>query len=134
MSLDPVRVADTCSWFRKAQHDIRAAELLMSDPLVDEVSFHCQQAVEKCLKGFLFWHGQPFKKTHDLNLLSLDCIGIDASLQPILAATASLTQYAVEYRYPGPLMHPTEVEARDLIDLAKQIHGEIAGRLPFSVQ
>ena len=66
MSLDPIRIADTCSWFRKAQNDIRAAELLMPEGLLDEVAFHCQQAVEKCLKGFLFWHGKPFKKTHDL--------------------------------------------------------------------
>jgi HEPN domain-containing protein len=69
MSLDPVKVEDTRIWFQKAQNDICAAELLLTKPLVDEVAFHCQQAVEKCLKGFLFWHGQPFKKTHALNIL-----------------------------------------------------------------
>jgi len=133
MSLDPIKVADTCSWFRKARDDIRAAELLMSGPLVDEVSFHCQQSVEKCLKGFRFWHGLPFRNIHDLNLLSQDCIAIDPSLHSVLTATASLTPYAVEYRYPGPLVHPTEEEARDLINLAKKIDAEITGRLPFSV-
>jgi hypothetical protein len=28
--------------------------------------FHCQQAAEKALKGFLAWHDVPFRKTHTL--------------------------------------------------------------------
>ena len=133
MSLDPIRIADTCSWFRKAQNDIRAAELLMPEGLLDEVAFHCQQAVEKCLKGFLFWHGKPFKKTHDLNVLSLDCVQIDGNLQAVLATIAPLTQYAVEYRYPGPLVHPTDVEAKDLIQLSRNLYDAIAPKLPFPI-
>lgn len=133
MSLDPVRIEDTRSWFRKARHDIRAAELLMPEALVDEVAFHCQQAVEKCLKGFLFWHGRSFKKTHDLNILGLDCIQVDGNLQSILPAIAPLTQYAVEYRYPGPIVHPTDIEAEELIELAKSLYQAIAQLLPFPI-
>lgn len=61
MSLDPVKVGDTRAWLSKARNDIRAAKTLLVDaqPLYDEISFHCQQAVEKSLKGFLYWHNQP---------------------------------------------------------------------------
>jgi len=134
MSLDPIKVQDTSNWFRKAKNDIRAAELLVSDSdLVDEVAFHCQQAVEKCLKGYLFWNGHPFEKKHDLNLLSQNCLLIDGSLNSVLIGVAPLTQYAVEYRYPGPLVHPTDAEARGFIQLSKTVYGAIAPKLPFAI-
>jgi HEPN domain-containing protein len=55
MAFDPELVAETRAWFAKAFHDIRAAEALAtaSPPLSDEAVFHCQQAAEKALKGFL---------------------------------------------------------------------------------
>ena len=63
MPLDPIRVADARASLTKAQRDIRGAEidLAATPPFVDDVMFHCQQAVEKALKAFLFWHDQPFR-------------------------------------------------------------------------
>jgi HEPN domain-containing protein len=44
-----------------------AAERLLKAPaLFGAAVFHCQQAAEKALKGFLAWHDTPFRKTHDL--------------------------------------------------------------------
>ena len=41
-------------WFKKAAHDLRGAEILMEhDGGNDLVAFHCQQAMEKMLKGWL---------------------------------------------------------------------------------
>jgi len=40
--------------------------LKASLPFLEDALFHCQQAVEKALKGFLTWHDRPFEKTHDL--------------------------------------------------------------------
>ena len=135
MSPDPVevKVKDTLMWFQKARDDIHAAELLLPAALVDQVGFHCQQAVEKCLKGYLSWNDQPFKRAHDLNTLSDDCQKIDHTLKAELAVIAPLQQYAVEYCYPGPEVHPTQDEAEELIQLAKTIYQEIGRRLPFSI-
>jgi HEPN domain-containing protein len=68
MQHDPVRVAEVRTWLLKAAEDLRAAEhgFTASPPLLAPFVFHCQQAAEKVLKGFLVWHDIPFRKTHDL--------------------------------------------------------------------
>jgi len=53
---DPILVADTQGWLRKAASDLRAAkhDLAASPPLLSDTAFHCQQAVgNKCLFGRL---------------------------------------------------------------------------------
>ncbi|MBN1653402.1 MAG: HEPN domain-containing protein [Deltaproteobacteria bacterium] len=71
-------------WLGKARLDLRAAEhdLLASPPLVEDTVFHCQQAIEKALKGFLVWHDNPFRKTHDIDETGEACIKIDPTLTP----------------------------------------------------
>lgn len=55
-------------WLRFAGEDMASAEQLFraSPPLLKQALFHCQQAVEKALKGFLVYHDQPFRKIHAL--------------------------------------------------------------------
>ncbi|MGA2723187.1 MAG: HEPN domain-containing protein [Bryobacteraceae bacterium] len=67
MAFDPELVAETREWFAKAFNDLRAAEALTATtpPLFDEAVFHCQQAAEKALKGFLACNGCAFRKTHN---------------------------------------------------------------------
>ncbi|MCC7293484.1 MAG: HEPN domain-containing protein [Phycisphaerales bacterium] len=42
----------------KAHNDLRAARhmLTANPPFTEEAAFHSQQAAEKSLKGFLYWH------------------------------------------------------------------------------
>ena len=42
-------------WLRKARHDLRSAHRLYTDapPLLGTAAYHCQQAAEKALKGWL---------------------------------------------------------------------------------
>ena len=48
---DSLRYMD---WFEKASQDLRGAEILMAhEGGNDLVAFHCQQAMEKTLKGWL---------------------------------------------------------------------------------
>ncbi|MGH2532116.1 MAG: HEPN domain-containing protein [Thermomicrobiales bacterium] len=83
--LDPQRVADTKSWLTRVNSDLRAAEVdLAAIPaLLGDAAFHCQQAVEKALKGLLSWHDLPFRRTQDLAELGQQCIALDASIEPI---------------------------------------------------
>lgn len=71
MPPDAARVAEARPWFVKAEHDLRAADVLLAatPPLLGEAAYHCQQAAEKSLKGFLSWHDIPFSKTHDLAVI-----------------------------------------------------------------
>lgn len=68
MPHDPALVAETRAWFWKAAEDLRAGtfEFEAVPPLTADIVFHAQQATEKAIKGFLTWHGRPFRKTHNL--------------------------------------------------------------------
>ena len=81
MPHDAARLDETRSWLNKASKDLRAAahDLQAAPPLLEDVDFHCQQAAEKVLKGFLVWHEKPFRKTHSLEEIGEQCLEIDVS-------------------------------------------------------
>ena len=56
-------------WFKHASEDIDAAELLFKEKLFAQSLFHCQQAIEKALKGALIALDWELIKTHDLFFL-----------------------------------------------------------------
>ena len=64
MANEDIRNQVTRRWLEKACRDLRAATALIAlpEPLLDVVVYHCQQAAEKALKGFLVWHDEPFGK------------------------------------------------------------------------
>ena len=132
MLFDPVRIADTRAWLLKANDDLRGAQIdLDADPpLLGDVFFHCQQAVEKSLKAFLTWHDTPFRKTHDLVVLGGLCVKIDANLEPLLRSVAPLTEYAWKFRYPGDVSIPDLSEAKLSLALARQVLDAVLARLP----
>ncbi|MGK5093438.1 HEPN domain-containing protein [Deltaproteobacteria bacterium TL4] len=42
------------NWFTKAKHDLSVSKILkQNEQYLDVAIYHCQQAVEKSLKGFL---------------------------------------------------------------------------------
>lgn len=67
-------------------------------PILDDVVFHCQHA-EKTLKGFLAWHDQVFRKTHNLEELGELCLHIDPTLRSLINRIVPLTEYAWKFRY-----------------------------------
>ncbi len=58
-------------WVLKSQRDLLAGRLLMESEqsLLDVAVYHCQQSVEKALKGYLTYHDVIFQKTHNLSVL-----------------------------------------------------------------
>jgi HEPN domain-containing protein len=116
MTFDPELVAETRAWLVNASNDIRAAETLSaaSPPLLDEAVYHCQQAGEKALKGFLTWHGRSFRKTHNLEETGEQCLAIDGSLREIIDRAMPLTEYAWKFRYPGEPQAPSPMKSRRL--------------------
>ncbi len=61
---------------------------------------HCQQAAEKYLKAIFRERGHRFLHIHDLGRLLSDLLPHEPSLGPLRRILESLSQYAVEYRYP----------------------------------
>lgn len=133
---DPILVADTQGWLRKAASDLRAAkhDLAASPPLLSDTAFHCQQAVEKVFKAFLMWHDVPFRKTHSLEELGEQCFDLDATLQELLDRAVPLTEYAWKFRYPGDPEEPSLREAEEALMIAQGVVDAIIARLPEAVR
>ena len=89
-------------WVLKAQNDLKTAEILYRENgPTDSLCFHCHQAVEKILKGFLVFNKKEFPKVHDLiHLLNL-CKKIDKSFKSLEIENLFLNRYYIETRYPS---------------------------------
>ena len=118
-------------WLTKARHDLASARILGSgsSPVLDTAIYHCQQAAEKALKGFLLYHGEPFGKTHDLEVLVKLAAQIDAGFSSWQEVAIALTPYATQYRYPG-VADPDFSEFKRAFDHATAFCGFVFSRLP----
>ena len=136
MSPDAPRLVETGGWFEKVADDLYSAQvgLAADPPALGDVLFHCQQAVEKALKGFLTWHDRPFRKTHDLRELREQCLEIDGTLVLALHPILGLTDFAWAFRYPGEPLRPKRKEAEEGLALARQVVEAILSRLPTEVR
>ena len=93
----------TRAWVKKAEADyVLAVQGSQSDvPVHDGVCFHCQQCVEKYLKGLIEEAGLPIPKTHTLVLLLAALSSRHPELKAFRRGLVFLTPFAVETRYPG---------------------------------
>lgn len=119
-SMDNQKIAN--EWFEIAQTDLDSAEfLLQMHPLPAEiVCFHCQQAAEKFLKGFLALQNEKIQRTHDLMVLLRNCSQHDAGFDSLENECLTLTDYSVAIRYPSPI-DITDDDAKKAINHAKRI-------------
>lgn len=126
---DPVLEVEVRSWLALAALDLEAAVRLAPDPeFAPVVLFHCQQAAEKAIKGFLTWHGTRFGRTHDLDMLGSLARPLAQALEPVLDRTVELTPYA--WLYPPDSPAPLEGEAPEAIEAARELLDAIVGTLP----
>lgn len=108
-------------WIKMAEKDLKSAALLLKDPeLIENTCYHCQQAVEKYLKGYLVLQRKNPTKTHDLGLLCNKCIEVNDQFRQIRDYCADLTVYAVQTRYPWHIQ-VTERDRQDAFSNAKII-------------
>ena len=75
---------------------------------IEALGFHCQQAVEKCIKAVLAMHEIEFRKIHDIRTLT-DLARDAGLLVPRGEQLEALTPFAVEFRYQ-PLAQGTSRE------------------------
>ena len=97
---------ESLKWFQFAEMDFQTAIHLyenMYPPPREIICFHCQQAVEKFLKGLLIHFGEEIIKTHDLTLLVSRLKNFVDLSDDEKKICAKLSLYAVETRYPHEL-------------------------------
>ncbi|EIW18746.1 MULTISPECIES: HEPN domain-containing protein [Pelosinus] len=89
-------------WFRYAMQDLASANYLQGmQPIpVEIICYHCQQSVEKYLKGFISLKGGNIRKTHDLVDLNKGCSEYDSAFLVIEEDCLNLSDYGVHARYP----------------------------------
>lgn len=121
---------EAIAWMDKAATDLEAARrLLESEALTGPAAFHCQQAVEKALKGLLVSLALPFDKVHAIaylfDLLSEE--GIDLGM--VRDDAEQLTLFAVTQRYPGPHEPPSEEAAHHFLVTAERLFEMVQDQL-----
>ena len=115
-------------WFEKGSHDLDEARLsLKAGGWTDIICFHCQQAAEKYLKGFLVAKGVNVGKMkkmriHDLTKLWSECHKLDRSFASVEEECIVLNPYYIEPRYPlgAPKVY-TKMGARQALQAAEKI-------------
>jgi len=105
-------------WLTRASHDLQAARTLAAGakPVLDAAIYHCQQAAEKAVKGWLQSQDSPFPRTHDIEDLVARAAKLQGDFDQFAKAAAVLTPYVSAFRYPGggsdePMPSPEEFDA-----------------------
>lgn len=96
----------------------------MNPPLLDVAAFHCQQAAEKLLKGFLVHASVDFGKMHDLEKLGQIVIFSFPSVAPLVLPMGDWTKWNIAYRYPDivePEPVPTSEQLAHALDLIARL-------------
>ena len=108
-------------WIAKAEGDCASAlreYRARKQPNYDSACFHAQQCIEKYLKAVLIKKRIPFSKIHDLEVLLDLCLAVYPLWEPMRNDMQLLTQYAVQFRYPGE--SADKEEARQAIEAMKR--------------
>jgi HEPN domain-containing protein len=128
---EPVLVAAR-GWLLKAEHDLASARKLASepDPYLDTAIYHCQQAAEKALKGWLTYRGVRFDRTHDVRHLVAHAAEHEPAFRHLAEAGQVLTPYASAYRYPDEVLEPDPEEFEEALQHAASVYGFVLSLLP----
>ena len=120
------------SWLIKAKRDLLSAHELATaeTSLLDTAAYHCQQAAEKAIKGFLIFHDVRFGKSHDIVLLVTQASDINPAFTNLLDTARLLTPLAVEYRYPGDYLEPELHEYQEASEAAHTLYNFVLSKLP----
>ena len=104
------------------REDLEAAETLFAQQSVvpRHLCWLAQQATEKALKAVLVFVGIDFPRRHDLDALR-NLIPTGWQVKEEHPDLASLTEWAVEARYPGDWPEATETDAQAAVPQARAV-------------
>ena len=97
-------------WLKIADEDLRSAKVLLKIEIFSTATYHCHQAAEKALKGYLAFKMQEILKTHDLIKLVGLCSKLDTKFEKLYDTVEELNPFATKFRYP------TEFDIPDFAD------------------
>jgi HEPN domain-containing protein len=113
---------DAMEWITIADNDFDSAKLLNESIRrhYEIICYHCAQAVEKYLKGYLIYNDIVPRKTHDLLFLNNICIEKDKRFENITVGCGFLNRFSSDVRYPHKY-ETTETDANFSLDSVEKI-------------
>ena len=99
-------------WITIADSDFDSAKILNNAVRkhYEIICYHCAQAAEKYLKGYLVYNNILPEKTHDLLYLNKRCVQISNDFQNLLTVCGFLNMFSNDIRYP----HKYQVSENDV--------------------
>jgi HEPN domain-containing protein len=117
-----MNIEDVIEWIKIADDDFDSAEILNEAfrKHYEIICYHCAQAVEKYLKGYLEYKDIVPEKTHNISYLNSICIEQDNRFINIKTECDFINKFANDIRYP----HRYETKESDVnfcINVVKKI-------------
>ena len=108
-----MKIKDVTEWLIIADEDLYSAQILNEQirKPYEIICYHCAQAIEKYLKGYLSYIDVTAPKTHNLSLLLDICVESDNDFENIRTECGILNRFSNEIRYP----HRIEIKDEDVI-------------------
>lgn len=115
----------TREWLTRALHDLQTSRITANAPdgPLDTAIYHCQQAAEKSVKGWLTARQVSFEKTHDIRRLVRQAVEVLPEFARFADAAEILTPYVSAFRYPG--LTDEQMPSREEFEIALQHAGAI---------
>ena len=119
---EPEHIQEATRWLVYAREDLQTAKFIFDHPTIAyrHICGLSQQATEKALKAVLVFLQIEFPRTHDLDVL-WNRIPSDWTLKESIPDLATLTEWAVESRYPGDWLEANQSDAKSAYNQASQI-------------
>ena len=117
-------------WLEVADVDRNTATACLAvASLHPSVAFHCQQALEKLLKGFLTLAGKRSRKTHSLKELGAIAEASFPEIADLVAPAKDWSGWAVDYHYPSPRRRRRTLPGEDELRRALAVIDALAAEL-----
>ncbi len=118
-------------WLDKALLDLQTARILITwNGDECNIAFHCQQAIEKALKGYLLFKTGRHFDGHNLTYLCRQAVACDEMFTEWLDESAALNNLYIETRYPTDLPIMIDERAcRQYLSMAENMFSAIRQEL-----
>lgn len=120
-------------WLFHANMDFLSAQLLITDErCYPATAFHCQQCIEKALKGYMLFKKRKLFDGHNLTWLCKQAAMMDDHFRDYILPSATLNKYYIETRYPADIPLDIDYETiNKLIETTEEMLGFICEQIKF---
>ena len=105
-------------WINQAKRDLKTARILEKNDVYELACFHCQQAGEKALKGYLYSRGIRSIVTHSIRELIREAAKKNKEFNKLERAASELDREYIPSRYPDsfPSGIPAEYYSKEDVE------------------